>query len=112
ATTLGTVAANFELPVVFMLDMEPQDRAYVFSIINSKQTPVSSSLIFDLFGLAQYRSPRRTCHEIARALNAKEGGPFFQTLKMLGQKTLPTQSLTQGSFSKYLLKLISRTPDE
>jgi DGQHR domain-containing protein len=103
---------SFELPVVFMLNLQPEDRAYVFSTINSKQTRVSSSLIVDLFGLATARSPRKTCHEVARAMNAKEGGPFFQTLKMLGKKNLPTESLTQGSFAKYLLRLISRSPDE
>jgi DGQHR domain-containing protein len=102
---------DFELPVVFMLGLEPQHRAYVFSTINSKQTRVSSSLIIDLFGLATTRSPRKTCHDVAAALNATAGGPFFSTLKMLGKKNQPTESLTQGSFAKYLLELISRTAD-
>lgn len=103
---------GFELPVVFMLSLEAENRAYVFSTINSKQTRVSSSLIIDLFGLATSRSPRKTCHDVAAALNATKGGPFFATLKMLGRKTRPTESLTQGSFAKYLLMLVSRRPDE
>lgn len=103
---------DFELPVVFMLRLEPQHKAYVFSTINSKQTKVSSSLIIDLFGLATTRSPRKTCHDVAAALNATKGGPFFSTLKMLGKKNQPTESLTQGSFGKYLLDLISKTPDD
>lgn len=108
----GSPYYDFELPVVFMLSLAPQYRAYVFSTINSKQTRVSSSLIIDLFGLATTRSPRKTCHDVAAALNATEGGPFFSTLKMLGKKTRPTESLTQGSFAKYLLDLVSRTPDD
>lgn len=103
---------DFELPVVFMLRLAPQHRAYVFSTINSKQTRVSSSLIIDLFGLATTRGPRKSCHDVAAALNATEGGPFFSTLKMLGKKNHPTESLTQGSFAKYLLELISKTPDD
>jgi DGQHR domain-containing protein len=102
----------FELPVVFMIGLEAEERAYVFATINSKQTRVSSSLIVDLFGLATSRSPRKTCHDVASALNADAEGPFFGTLKMLGKKNLPTESLTQGSFAKYLARLISRAPDD
>jgi DGQHR domain-containing protein len=100
---------QFTLPVVFMLDLEPYDKAYVFSTINSKQTPVPKSLIYDLFELAQNRSPAKTCHEIARTLN-KKPGPFFQGLKMLGKRTAPTEYLTQGSFVTQLLSRISRKP--
>jgi DGQHR domain-containing protein len=102
-------AADFVLPVVFMLDLEPYDKAYVFSTINSKQTPVPKSLIYDLFELAQARSPVKTCHEIARALNAKPG-PFYKGLKMLGKRTAPTEYLTQGSFVTNLVARISRKP--
>lgn len=102
---------DFELPVVFMINLEPDDKAYVFSIINSKQTQVPSSLIFDLFGLQTSRSPSKTCHWIAQTLNSNESSPFFHGLKMLGNKHLSSEILTQGAFAKYLLKLISKTPD-
>lgn len=103
---------DFELPVVFMVDLEPDDKAYVFSIINSKQTQVPSSLIFDLFGLQTSRSPSKTCHWVAQTLNAKEGSPFYRGIKMLGNKNYDSEILTQGAFAKYLLKLISKTPDD
>lgn len=103
---------RFELPVVFMVGLDDHDRAYIFSTINSKQTKVSSSLIYDLFGLLRHRSPKRTCHDVAAALNAKEGGPFYRSLKMLGKKTHPTESLTQGSFAAYLLPHLSRDPTD
>jgi DGQHR domain-containing protein len=101
---------KFDLPVVFMLDLQPYEKAYVFSTINSKQTPVPKSLIYQLFGLSELRSPYKTCHEIARALNASIDGPFSQGLKMLGKRNLPTEYLTQGSFVTNLLKRISKTP--
>lgn len=112
---------EFELPVVFMLDLDQGDKAYIFSIINSKQRSVSSSLIMDLFGLQEERSPYKTCHEIAQAFydwvdDSKDGsapikGPFYNGLKMLGKKVNDTEMLSQGSFGKYILRLISRTPD-
>jgi DGQHR domain-containing protein len=107
----GSDLSGFELPVVVMLDLNPAEKAYVFSIINSKQTPVGKSLIYDLFGLSQSRSPYLTAHEVARAMNLDPEGPFYRGLKMLGRKESPTEILTQGSFVKYLLRLISKKPD-
>ena len=113
--------ASFELPVVFMLDLDQGDKAYIFSIINSKQRSVSSSLIMDLFGLQEGRSPYKTCHEIAQAFydwtdeladGTVKPGPFYHGLKMLGKKVDGGEMLSQGSFGKYVLKLISRNPDQ
>ena len=98
----------FELPVVFMYNLSLEEQAYVFSIINSKQTKVNPSLIYDLFGLATERSPQRTAHEIARALNQDPKSPFYNRLKMLGKKE-PNQDLatiSQGTFAEFLIKMI------
>lgn len=99
---------NFELPVVFMFDLTLEEEAYVFSVINSKQTTVTSSLIFDLFGLSSVRSPQRTAHEIARTLNMREESPFYMRLRMLGKKTENQESatLSQGTFVTSILSLI------
>jgi len=111
AKSEGVDISSFELPVVVMLDLELAEKAYVFSIINSKQTPVPKSLIYDLFGLASDRSPYLTCHQVARAMNTDRNGPFYNGLKMLGKRRLPSEMLTQGSFVKYLLRMITKTPD-
>ncbi len=102
---------DFDLPVIFMFNLTDEEKAYIFSIINSKQTQVPKSLIYDLFSLAEKRSPQKTCHEIARLFNSDEMSPFFKRLKMLGRKEHESASLSQGSFIKYLLPLISKTPD-
>ena len=112
AMDINSSLYNFELPVVFMFDMSIEDMAEVFVVVNSTQRKVDSSLISDLFGLSTKRSPRKTCHTIAVALNSEDKGPFSQSLKMLGKKVLDSEILTQGSFTKYILTLISRTPDE
>lgn len=102
----------FQLPIILLFDLTEEEKAYVFSTINSKQTKVSMSLIYDLFSISMNRSPQKTSHEIARLLNTDKESPFFNRLKMLGKKESDLSSLSQGSFIRYLLPLISRNPDE
>jgi len=114
----GLKASNnlgkFQLPVVLMFNLYPEEKAYVFSIINSKQTRVNMSLIYDLFDLSNKRSPYKTSHETARAMNKEKDSPYYNRLKMLGVKdqTQTLASLSQGTFIKYMLELISKNPDE
>lgn len=103
---------QFTLPVVLMFGLTEEEKAYIFSIINSTQTRVSMSLIYDLFDVAKKRSPQKTCHEIARLLNSDESSPFFRRLKMLGTREDELASLSQGSFIQYLMPLISNNPEE
>ena len=106
---------EFELPVIFMFDLSLDDKAFVFSKINSKQTPVSGSLIYDLLELSDFRSPQKTCHYIAQSLNSTKG-PFYGKLKMLGRKEEHHESgkvmLSQGTFASRLEELITKSPME
>lgn len=104
--------SEFTLPIILMFNLQEEDKAYVFSIINSKQTQVTKSLIYDLFSVSESRSPQKTCHELARLLNTDEESPFYRRLKMLGAKNYQEASLSQGSFIRYLMPLISKKPDE
>lgn len=108
----SSTLSEFTLPVILMFNLREEEKAYVFSIINSKQTQVTKSLIYDLFSLSESRSPQKTCHELARLINSDENSPFYRRLKMLGAKDNPDASLSQGSFIKYLMPLISKKPDE
>lgn len=108
----GELIAAFSLPVVFMFDLTPEEKAYVFSIINSKQARVPMSLIYDLFDLSTSRSPEKTCHDLARLLNSDERSPFYRRLKMLGKKKDDLASLSQGSFVKYMKPLITGDSDD
>lgn len=103
---------KFELPIVFIKDATEEQKAYIFSIINSKQTRVSPSLIYDLFAVMKKRSPQKTCHEIARSFNKLEGSPFQNRLKMLGKGGGVNASLSQGTFVKRLVTLITNKPDD
>ena len=95
----SNLAELFELPLVLLFKLTEEEKAYVFSIINSKQTKVSMSLIYDLFALSRHRSPQKTAHEIARALNKSKESPFFNRLKMIGNKE-ERDSMITSSFAR------------
>lgn len=105
---------NFQLPVVLMFDLTVAEEAYIFSTINSNQRKVDPSLIYDLFDVSAYRSPQKTAHEIARVMNSSSSSPFYNRLKMLGKKTADQDkaTLSQGTFAKSILMLISKKPDD
>lgn len=104
-------ASDFIIPVVFILDATEEQKALIFATINGKQTKVPASIIYDLFGVTKTRSPQRTAHEIARAMNSTESSPWYRRLKMLGKKTKGSmESLSQGTFIHFLLPHISSDP--
>ncbi|WP_445749171.1 DGQHR domain-containing protein [Polaribacter sp.] len=99
---------TFELIVTIYVDMELEDQAIVFATINKEQKNVSNSLVTDLFAFAESRSPQKTGHNIARALNKKEGSPFFDKIKILGTAESSNETITQSTFVESLLKYITR----
>ncbi len=106
-------AKEFEIPVVLILNPTVEQKALIFATINGKQTKVPASIVYDLFGISKGRSPYKTAHEIARAINSMEESPWYRKLKMLGKNTGEGgQSLSQGTFVKNLLIHISNKPDE
>lgn len=103
---------NTELMIVIMFDLTSEEKAYVFSTINSNQRTVPKSLIYDLFEVSNNRSPYKTCHEIARIMNSSSNSPFFKRLKMLGRKESENEILSQGAFVSHLLTLITDNADK
>ena len=102
----------FGLPVTIFIGSDIADQAYIFSTVNLEQTKVSKSLAYDLFELAKTRSPQKTCHNIAVALDRDDKSPFFQRIKRLGFATLDRkfETLTQATFVEGLIPLISSDP--
>lgn len=101
---------EFELNVTIFVEMDIEDQAMVFSTINLKHTKVSKSLMYDLFDYAKARSPQKTCHNIAKLLNTKDGSPFKHKIKILGTAERPMETLTQATFVDRLIKYISKDP--
>ena len=104
----GYVGPKFEVNVTIFVDIDTEDQAMVFSIINLKQAPVQKSITYELFEYAKSRSPQKTCHSIARALNHQENSPFHDKIMILGvADDKQKETLTQAAFIKPLLKLIT-----
>ncbi len=101
----------FNLNVTIFIDMDIEDQALLFATINLKQTKVSKSLAYDLFEFASTRSPQKTCHNIVKLLNSREGSPFKNKIKILGRATgKKEETLTQAAFVDRMMPYISTSP--
>lgn len=104
---------SFDLIVAVFIDLPIEDQAMLFATINLKQTKVNPSLVFDLFEETKLRSPQKTCHSIAKALNNESGSVLYHRIKPLGRKTdYYTGLLTQATFVKSLLPHVSANPEK
>lgn len=103
---------SFALPVTIFIGSDISDQAYVFATVNLEQTKVSKSLAYDLFALAKTRSPQRTCHNVAVALDSDEQSPFHKRIKRLGVATPGRigEMITQATFVENVLQYISKDP--
>ncbi|MBW8048839.1 MAG: DGQHR domain-containing protein [Cytophagales bacterium] len=100
---------SFQINVTIFVGMELEDQAIVFATINKTQTKVNKSLVADLFSFAKHRSPQKTAHSITRALNQKEGSPFYKKIKILGTANdKEKETITQATFSESLIKFFSK----
>jgi DGQHR domain-containing protein len=101
---------EFDLNVAVFVDIDIAEQALIFSTVNLTQTKVNRSLVYDLFELAKSRSPQKTCHSIAVALDAASESPFYKRIKRLGAATRgrTSETLTQAAFVEALLPYISR----
>lgn len=110
AGLVGYSGEEFELSVTILVDFDIAEQAHIFSTVNLSQTKVSKSLAYDLFDLARTRSPQKTCHNVAVALDQKSGGPFYRRIKRLGMATTGRlgETLTQSTFVEGVMRYITR----
>lgn len=108
----GFEGESFEVPVSVFVGSDIADQAYVFATVNLEQTKVNKSLAFDLYDLAKTRSPYKTCHNIAVALDTKKGSPFYRRIKRLGITTEGRvgELLTQATVVNGIIDYISEDP--
>jgi DGQHR domain-containing protein len=104
------IGESFEVNVSIFIDADIADQAYIFSTVNLTQTKVNRSLAYDLFDLAKSRSPQKTCHNIAVALDQSDGSPFFERIKRLGVSTEGRfyETITQATFVQSLIVYICK----
>lgn len=104
----------FDLIVTIILDADIADQAYIFSTVNLAQTKVNKSLAYDLFDYSKSRSPQKTAHDVAVALDKHPHSPFFERIKRLGVATSgrsrSAELLTQSTFVEAVIDFISSNP--
>ena len=107
-------ALQFQVPVSIFVDADIADQAYIFATVNLAQTKVNKSLVYDLLDYATARSPQKSAHEIAVALDRFEDSPFFNTIKRLGTRTEGRfgETLAQATVVNAIIPLISRRPEQ
>lgn len=99
---------KFQLNVTIFVEMELEDQAIVFATINKTHTKVNNSLVADLFAFTKDRSPQKTGHLIARALNQKLDSAFYGKIKILGTAVdKENETITQATFVDSVIKYIS-----
>jgi DGQHR domain-containing protein len=101
---------KFDVNVSVFIDADIEDQAYLFSTVNLTQTKVNKSLVYDLFDLAKTRSPQKTCHNIAVALDQNPGSPFHKKIKRLGHATpgRSGETFTQATIVQGILQYMSK----
>jgi DGQHR domain-containing protein len=102
----------FEINVAIFIGADVAEQANIFATVNLAQTKVNRSLVYDLTELAQTRSPHKTCHNVAVALDREKSSPLYHRIKRLGTATpgRKKEPLTQASFVEALLPFISLNP--
>lgn len=104
----------FEVNVSIFIEMDIESQAYIFSVVNLAQTKVNKSLVYDLFEYSRARSPQKTGHTIAVALDRAVASPFHRRIKRLGVATAGrfTETLTQATFVEALLPFMTTNPTQ
>jgi DGQHR domain-containing protein len=102
---------EFELNVTIFVDLDLDDQAQIFSVINKAQTKVNKSLVYDLYDYANSRSPQKTAHDIVRLLNKLDDSPFYKKIKILGTaENIEIETIAQATFVETILQYISKDP--
>ena len=105
---------SFDINVSIFVEADLAAQANIFSTVNLAQTKVNRSLAYDLLDYEKSRSPQKTSHDIAVALDKHQKSPFYERIKRLGLATSGREgkfeTLTQATVVESIIKLISEDP--
>ena len=103
---------DFELGVAIFVGSDIATQANIFATVNLAQTKVNRSLAYDLLDYEKKRSPQKSAHHIAVALDQIENSPFHHRIKRLGTATegRKGETITQAVVVAMLLNMISHDP--
>lgn len=105
---------RFDINVSIFVGADMATQANIFATVNLAQTKVNRSLVYDLYAYESTKSPQKTCHDIAIALDQFKNSPFNKRIKRLGTATpgRDKEVLTQAAVVESVMKYISDKPSE
>ena len=108
----ATQGRGFEVPVSIFVGADVATQANIFATVNLAQTKVNRSLVYDLLDYEKKRSPQKSAHHIAVALDQLKDSPFYERIKRLGSATPErrNETVTQAAVVESLLNLMSSDP--
>ncbi|SHG01318.1 DGQHR domain-containing protein [Salegentibacter echinorum] len=107
----GETIEDFDFNVTVFVDLDLDDQAQIFSVINKAQTKVNKSLVYDLYEYAKHRSPQKTAHDIVRVLNKSEKSALYKSVKILGTaKDKELETIAQATLAELIIDSISKQP--
>lgn len=98
-----------EVPLCVFVDLMAEDKATVFSTINSTQVKVPKSYIYDLFDYTDSNTPAKFGHDVCKTLNYDPDGPLSRRIKMLGRKLNDGEVLSQAALVDAIIPLITKS---
>lgn len=103
---------DFEIILTLFPELEFEEQAYLFSVINTKMTRINPSLAQDLYEFSKINTPAKLAHNIAKSFNYEEGNPWYKKIKMLGRKEGGEHAvLSQSTFTREIINLICKKED-
>ena len=104
---------DFDIILTLFPELELEEQAYLFSVINTKMTRINASLAQDLYEFATINTPEKLAHNIAKTFNLEPTNPWYQKIKMLGRKEGCSIDpvLSQSTFTKEIINLICDNKD-
>ena len=100
--------SDFEIILTLYPELDYEEQAYLFSVINTKMTRINPSLASDLFEFSSIETPEKVAHNIAVVSHKTNDNAWYGKIKILGKRETNDKNaiLSQSTFTKQIRERI------